>query len=105
MTRSVTKATSIQFIDSRSHIKKQRGHKTVLSIYYASLSHDLLLLPLGADTHIHQHLQLKQFQETRRTDLWPTHFWLKTCSYSYQVIRVMSLNYSYVIVTTYMIYN
>ena len=55
MTGSITKATHIQFIDGKSHIKKQRGHKTALSGYYACLSHDLLLMALGADTHTHTH--------------------------------------------------
>ena len=31
---SVTKATSINFIDSKSRIKKRRGRKTALSGYY-----------------------------------------------------------------------
>ena len=31
---SVTKATSIYFIDSKSRIMKQRGRKTALSAYY-----------------------------------------------------------------------
>ena len=50
---SVTKAMPIQFIDSKSHIKKWRGCKTPLSGYYACLSRDLLLMALGADTHTH----------------------------------------------------
>ena len=62
---SVTKATPIQFIDGKSRINKRRGHKTALSGYYACLSRDLLLMPLGADTHIHQRLRTKRFQETR----------------------------------------
>ena len=64
---SVTKATPIPFIDSKSRVKKQRGRKTTLSGYYACLSRALLLMALGADihTHIHQRLQMKQFQETR----------------------------------------
>ena len=33
-TGSVTKATPIKFIDSKSRIKKRRGHKTALSGYY-----------------------------------------------------------------------
>ena len=33
-TVSVTKATPIHFIDSKSCIKKRRGHKTALSGYY-----------------------------------------------------------------------
>ena len=72
MTGSVTKATPIQFIDSKSHIKKRRGRKTALSGYYACLSRDLLLMALGADTHththththIHQRSRTKRFQET-----------------------------------------
>ena len=53
MTRGITKATSIQFIDGRSHMKKWRGCKTALSGYYACLSRDLLLMPLwGGHTHI-----------------------------------------------------
>ena len=51
MTRSVTKATFIQFIDGKCHIKKQKGCKTALSGYYACLLRDLLLMPLGVDTH------------------------------------------------------
>ena len=34
MMGSVTKATPINFIDSKSHIKKRRGHKTTLYGYY-----------------------------------------------------------------------
>ena len=34
MTGSVTKATPIHFIDSNSRIKKRRGRKTALSVYY-----------------------------------------------------------------------
>ena len=51
--RSVTKATPIQFIDSKTHLKKQRSRKTTLSGYYSCLSRDLLLMPLGVDTHKH----------------------------------------------------
>ena len=53
MTHSVTKAMPIQFIDSKNHIKKWKGHKTALSGYYTCLSRDLLLMPSGADTHTH----------------------------------------------------
>ena len=55
MTGSVTKAMPILFIDSKSHIKKRRGHKTALSGYYTCLSRDLLLMASGADTHTHTH--------------------------------------------------
>ena len=48
---SVTNATPIQFIDGKSHIKKWRGRKTALSGYYTCLSHDLLLMASGVDTH------------------------------------------------------
>ena len=50
-TRSVTKAMPIQLIDGRSHMKKWRCCKTALSGYYAYFSCDVLLIPLGADTH------------------------------------------------------
>ena len=53
MMGSITKAMPIQFIDSKSRIKKWRGHKTALSSYYACLSRDLLLMASGADTHTH----------------------------------------------------
>ena len=49
--RIVTKATAIQFIDGKCHIKKQKSHKTTLSGYYVCASHDLLLMPSGVDTH------------------------------------------------------
>ena len=55
MTGSVTKATPIQFIDSKSCIEKRRGHKTALSGYYVCISRDLLLMASGADTHTHTH--------------------------------------------------
>ena len=55
MMRSVTKATPIQFIDGRSHMKKQRCHKTALSGYYACFSRDLLLMPSGAHARTHAH--------------------------------------------------
>ena len=68
-TCSVTKATPIQFIDGRSHMKKWRCHKTALSGCYTCFSRDLLLMPSGADTHIHQRSWTKRFQETRCA--WP----------------------------------
>ena len=49
--RIVTKATAIQFIDGKCHIKKQKSLKIALSGYYACVSRDLLLVPLGADTN------------------------------------------------------
>ena len=69
---SVTKATPIHFIDSKSRIKKRRDRKTAVSSYYACPSRDLLLVASGADTHthilthIHQCSRTKRFQETRR---------------------------------------
>ena len=67
--RIVTKATTIQFINHKCHIKKRKSHKTTLSSYYACVSRDLLLMPSGADTHKHtqtyQRLWTKRFQETR----------------------------------------
>ena len=67
--RIVTKATTIQFIDGKCHIKKRKSRKTALSSYYACVSCDLLLVPLGADTYKHtqtyQCSQMKRFQETR----------------------------------------
>ena len=53
--RIVTKATAIRFIDGKCHIKKQKSRKTALSGYYACVSHDLLLMPSGVDTHTHTH--------------------------------------------------
>ena len=50
---SVTKAMPIQFINSKSRIKKRSGRKTALSGYYTCLSHDLLLMASGVDTHTH----------------------------------------------------
>ena len=52
---SVTKATPIQFTDSKSDTKKRRDRKTALPGYYACLSRDLLLMASGADTHTHTH--------------------------------------------------
>ena len=49
MTCIVTKATPIQFIDSKCH-KEMENCKTALSSYYTWLSHDLLLMPFGKDT-------------------------------------------------------
>ena len=70
MMDDVTKATPIQFINSKSRIKKRRGRKTALSGYYACFSCDLLLIASGADTHTHTHThqrsRTKRFQETSR---------------------------------------
>ena len=52
--RIVTKATAIEFIDGKCHIKKRKSCKTALSSYYACVSRDLLLVPSGVDTHATQ---------------------------------------------------
>ena len=56
---SVTKATPIHFIDSKSRLKKWRVRKTALSGYYACLSRGLLLMASGADTHTHIQQRLR----------------------------------------------
>ena len=53
MLHSVTMAMPIQFIDGKSHLKKWKGHKIALSGYYTCLSHDLLSMASGMDTHTH----------------------------------------------------
>ena len=63
----LTKATSIQFIDGKCHIKKRKSCKTALSGYYACVSRDLLLMPSGADTHTHTH----------------THTYTRTCTHTH----------------------
>ena len=84
MTGSVTKVTSIQFINSNSHIKKRRGRKTVLSGYYVCLSHDLLLMASGADTNTHTHTHTRTYTNIHgRNDFKkpgacrPAHAWFK----------------------------
>ena len=53
MTHIVTKATHIQFINSKKcHIKKRKSRKTALSGYYTCVSRCLLLMPSGVDTYI-----------------------------------------------------
>ena len=78
-TGSVTKATPIQFIDSKSGIKKWRGRKTALSGYYSCFSRDLLLMASGVDSHTHSHTHTPMFvdetiQETRRVRAWFKNF-------------------------------
>ena len=58
MMGSVTKATPIQFINGKSHIKKWRGRKTALSGYYACLSRDMLLMASEAGTHTYTHTKV-----------------------------------------------
>ena len=48
----VTKATAIQFYRWQVSFKET---ETALSGYYACVSHDMLLIPSRADTHIHMH--------------------------------------------------
>ena len=79
----VTKATAIHFIDGQCHIKKQKSRKTALSGYYACVSHDLLLVPSGADTNTHTHANILTFaaemisRNQVRTGLRPTRVWFK----------------------------
>ena len=58
MRRIVTKATAIQFINGKCHIKKQKSRKTALSGYYVCASRDLLLMSSGADTHTHANIPM-----------------------------------------------
>ena len=67
--RTVTKATPIQFIDSRSHMKKQRCCKTALSGYYTCFSCDLLLIPSGVDTHIHTYTNVRGRNDFKKPDM------------------------------------
>ena len=87
--RIVTKATPIQFIDGRSLIKKWRGRKTALSGYCAYLSCDLLLMPLGADTHTHTqtftHKMILRNQAS--TNLQPAHTWFNNIAYANYLIN------------------
>ena len=71
MTCIVTNATAIQFINDKCQIQKWKSRKTALSGYYACVSHNLLLMSLGVDTHTHilTHEQ-KQFQEPGACGLW-----------------------------------
>ena len=52
----VTKATAIQFIDGKCHIKKQKSCKTALSGYYTCVSRNLLLMPSGTDRQTDTHI-------------------------------------------------
>ena len=74
MMGSVTKATPIQFIDSKSRIKKWSGHKTALSAF---LSRDLLLMASGADTHTHTNVRGRNDFKKPGTRVWPAHAWFK----------------------------
>ena len=59
MVHIVTKATAIQFINGKCLLKKRKSCKTTLSGCYASVSYDLLLMPLEVDTHItHAHIPM-----------------------------------------------
>ena len=68
MTRTVTKATAIQFIDSKCHIMSR---KTALSGYYACVSCDLLLMASGAETHMYQRVNKNDFKKPGAHGLWP----------------------------------
>ena len=83
MMRIVNKATAIQFIGGKCHIKKWKRRKTALSSYYACVSCDLLLMPLGADRqtdrqtnrqtdrhrHTYQHVNKNDFKKPDVHDL------------------------------------
>ena len=77
MMSSVTKATPFQFINGKCHIKKWRGYKTALSGYYAFLSCDLLLMPLGAGTHTHMPTFVDKMisRNQAHVGLWSTRAW------------------------------
>ena len=65
MTRIVTKARNIQFIDgSVIIIKKRNSRKTSLSGYYACLSCSLLLK--GVDTHTHKHTDVRERNDFKK---------------------------------------
>ena len=68
--RIVTKATAIQFINGKCHIKKQKGHKTTLSGYYTCVSHDLLLVPLGSDTHTCKRANVRECNDFKKPGVW-----------------------------------
>ena len=73
----VTKATAIQFINGKCHIKKRKSHKTVLSGYYACVLCDLLLLPSGR-THTHIQTRMHAHIPTCNSKKsWPAHTWFK----------------------------
>ena len=76
---SVTKATPIQFINGKSHVKKRRGHKTALSGYYTYLSHDLLLMSSGVDTHTYTSTFMDEMisRNQAHAGLWLAHAWFK----------------------------
>ena len=71
MTRTVTKATAIQFIDGKCHIMKRKSRKTALSGYYACDSRDLLLMASGAETHMYQRANKNDFKKPGARGLWP----------------------------------
>ena len=47
-------------------IRKQKSYRTGLAYYYACLSHELSLMPMEGDAHIHQPIGQKQFQENKQ---------------------------------------
>ena len=77
----VTKATAIQFIDSKCHIKKRKSRKIALSGYYACVSRDLLLVPSVADTHTHANIPMFMDETISRSQACaghrPTFAWFK----------------------------
>ena len=74
MTHTVTKAIAIQFINGKCHnYNETKSHKTDLSGYYACVSHDLILMALGADTQTHIHIPMHLQKRS-----WPRVLGLKT---------------------------
>ena len=83
---SVTKATPIPFIDSKSFVKKRRGHKTALSSYYACLSRYLLLMASGADTHTYTNVRRRNdFKKPDTHELHPRSPGLKLSTSQYTI--------------------
>ena len=68
-------SNTIHFIAGKRYIhkaaKKQKTHKTCLTIHTRSISHHMLLMASGAEIHMRTHNILtcepKQFQETSCT--------------------------------------
>ena len=86
----VTKPLSIQFINGKCHVKKQKSCRIGLTEYYACFSHELLLMPSGqTHTHIHQLSGQKQFQENRHVPSLKAHC-STGCSASYVCMKLVA---------------
>ena len=59
---SVTKATPIQLINSKCHIKKRKCRKIALSGYYACCSRNLLLKASGVPTLANEMISRNQLR-------------------------------------------